>query len=245
MTTPQKPMLHCILRHAGQPLTLPAGVREIRADGLAAVVSDVDPQLVRAADRPALQGYADLIAGLHRNANLIPMRFGCVLDGDPAVLRFLDCRRARLATLLDRLDGCVELGIRLLLPAIEPTEPDAAPPAPRPGHAHLDLVRRRIQGDTRVAEQARAVRERIESVVAGLFRDARDELGQIDGHRLLSLYYLVPRESCDSFVGALRLAPDPDAEAMPNPLDGRCLVSGPWPPYNFVGAIDDDLRCLA
>jgi hypothetical protein len=72
--------------------------------------------------------------------------------------------------------------------------------------------------------------------VAGCFREVREELGQIDGRSLLSLYFLVPREQGEHFVECLRQ----DASS----LRGTGLLTGPWPPYNFVGAIDDDIRSL-
>jgi hypothetical protein len=255
MTAPTRPMIHCILGQGGSPLALPAGMRTIAKEGVVAVVSDVTPELVRAADRPALQTFAELTAGLHRTANLIPMRYGCVLASDAAVSRLLEVRRNRLCALLARLDGCVELGIRLLLPATAPGAPESGaepsadratePQAPRPGHAHLAEVRRRLQGETRVAVQAKAARAAIETAVLGLFRDVGEEQGEIGGQHLLSLYYLVPRAACTDFVEALRRAPDPINDPSDDPSDCPCLVTGPWPPYNFVGAIDDDLRCLA
>ena len=236
-------MLYCILRRPPRPLPLPAGLREIHAEGLTAVVADADPERVRGADRPALQGYADRIADLHRMTNLIPMRYGCILESDDGVRRLLNLRHGRLDMLLERLDGCVELGLRLLLPDLGVDDTAAAHESANalPGHAHLAKVRRHFQAEARVVEQAKAVRAAIERTLDGLFKDTRQELGQIEGRQLLSLYYLVQRSDCDAFVDALRRAPNP----FPEPMLDHCLVSGPWPPYNFVGAIDDDLRYLA
>ncbi len=235
-------MLYCILRSPNQPLALPPGIRQVQVEGIAAVVSDADPERVRTADRSMLQGYADLIADLHRVANLIPMRYGCIAESDDSVLRLLQLRRSRLGTLLDKLEGCAELGVRLLLPGFDANDAVSGdePGDVRPGHAHLAVIRQRFQGEVRVAEQAKVVRAAIERATVGLFRDTRVEQGQVDGRHLLSLYYLVPRPACHDFVEAVRLAPDPFPDSMMN----HCLVSGPWPPYNFVGAIDDDLRCL-
>jgi hypothetical protein len=236
-------MLYCILRSPTQPLPLPSGLREIHAEGFAAVVADADPARVRSADRPALQGYANLIADLHGMADLIPMRYGCLLESDDAILRLLHLRHSRLNVLLDRLDGCTELGLRLLLPTPDVNEAVVEHESgnARPGHTHLAKVRRQFQAEARVVEQAKAVRTTIERSLTGLFRDTFQELGQIEGRQLLSLYYLVPRSTCNDFVEALRRAPNP----FPEPMMDHCLVSGPWPPYNFVGVIDNDLRYLA
>ncbi|HYN79695.1 MAG TPA: GvpL/GvpF family gas vesicle protein [Lamprocystis sp. (in: g-proteobacteria)] len=252
-TTPMtRPMLHCILRGSLGAVVLPAGLRRIGVDGLNAVVRDVDPGQVRAADTTLLQGYANLIARIHADATLIPMRFGCVFATDDVVRRLLDGHRSQLLATLDHLDDCVEFGIRLVISTPSQASPlgqrNAGPvPDPgtigpldhdrRPGHGHLAAIRQRLSGDARAAERARAARGAIEQAVAGLFRTLREEFGQIGGRYLLSLYFLVPRGDSAHFVERLRS----DQSKVP----GTGLLTGPWPPYNFVGAIDDDLRSLA
>ncbi|WP_295389015.1 GvpL/GvpF family gas vesicle protein [uncultured Thiodictyon sp.] len=239
MTVDARPMLHCILRDRPRDGALPDGLRGLEVDGLIAVVADVDPHRIRTADSTRLQTYADLVAQIHRATPLIPMRFGCVLGCDDAVRTLLAGHRERLLAMLDRLDDCVELGIRLLLP----TPPDEDTPGTAdgggrgPGHGHLAAIRRRLDAEARATAHAGQARGAIERVVAGLYRDLRQEFGQIGGRSLLSLYFLVPREHSEAFVEALR--------ADPAAVPGAGLITGPWPPYNFVGAIDDDLRSLA
>ncbi|WP_295455070.1 GvpL/GvpF family gas vesicle protein [uncultured Thiodictyon sp.] len=242
MTVDARPMLHCILRDPPRDASLPAGLRGIGMDGLRAVVADVNPHQIRAADSARLQAYADLIANIHRAAPLIPMRFGCVLPSDDAVRTLLGEHHKRLLAMLDQLDDCVEIGIRLLLPEVGDAAvpgtaaPDASERA-GPGHSHLAAIRRRLDAEARAEARAEQARGAMERIVAGLYRDLRQEFGQIDGRCLLSLYFLVPREHGGAFVDALRLNP----AAVP----GAGLITGPWPPYNFVGAIDDDIRSMA
>ena len=247
MTTTTRPMLHCILREPPCASGLPAGMRMLALDHLAALVADVEPDAIRRADSARLTAYADLIAHIHQTETLIPMRFGCVFTSDAAVRKLLTGHQARLLTMLDHLDDCVEIGIRLMLPKAAPPTATAAAPAPAPeadgpkdlgpGHGHLAVIRRRLDEEALAAARAGEARGAIERIVAGLYRDLHQEFGQIGGRSLLSLYFLVPREQSGAFVEALRR----DPSAVP----GSGLITGPWPPYNFVGAIDDDLRSLA
>jgi len=248
MTTTTRPMLHCILRDPPRASALPAGLRMLALDHLGALVADVEPDAIRRADSARLSAYADLIAHIHQTETLIPMRFGCVLATDQAILKLLDKHRDRVFTLLDHLADCVEFGVRLVLP--DPAAPALAEassrPAthpgtaarsdqdPRPGHGHLAAIRRRLNGEALAIARAQAAKAALEQAVPGLFRELREEFGQIGGHSLLSLYFLVPREVSARFVAGLQQ----DQSAVP----GTGLITGPWPPYNFVGAIDDDLR---
>lgn len=233
-------MLHCILRDPPRCARLPDGLRGISADGLRALVADVDPESIRAADSARLRAYADLIGRIHRDTPLIPMRFGCVFPSDTAVCTLLTKHHTRLTSMLEHLDDCVEIGIRLMLPPTPAPAPDPAPaPAAAPtgpGRGHLDQIRRRLHDETQAAARGAEARAVIERLATGRYRDVHQEFGQVAGRFLLSLYYLVPRADAETFVAALRQ--DPAAV----PLTG--LITGPWPPFNFVGAIDDEFRSL-
>lgn len=235
-----RPMLHCILSRPVAPLSLPPAVRVLEAKGLAAVVSNPDAAALRTPDTADLTRFAELTVALHRDHTLIPMRYGCVLAGDEAVWRLLVLRQGRLAALLERLRDCGEMGVRVLLPPGgrgETEGPSPGRPDPtRPGHAHLAAVRRRLALETEATAQAERLDAELGRAVAGLYRESRQEFGRVAGRFLLSLYYLVPLGACPGFAEALKAHPYPVA-----PL----TVSGPWPPYNFVGALDEDHGPLA
>lgn len=237
VSTASGPMLHCILRRPPRAALLVDGLRWIPINGLGALVTHLDPAEIRAADKERLQGYADLIARLHAQQTLIPMRFGCLLADDAAVVGLLKGHRQRLLETLDRLDDCVEFSVRLLLPPESQAAPSVADPDPRPGHGHLAAIRLRLQEETLAAERAATARDILEQALAGLFVDLRQEFGPVGERYLLSLYFLVPRQAADRFVAQLRLHPDLVA--------GAGLVTGPWPPFNFVGALDDVIHPLA
>lgn len=241
-------MLHGILRASDhQAARLADGLRWIEVDGLGALVADQQAERIQHADTASLKRYADLLALIHERATLIPMRFGCLLASDAAVRDLLTRRRERLQSLIAHIDGCVEFGIRLLptgQPQSAPTQPararavdGSAAPDVGPGRAYLARIRERLHEDSRLELGASEARARIERQVAGLFRDLHTEHAHIAGQDLISLSFLIPRDAAERFVARLRQAP-------PGAL-GVGLLTGPWPPYNFVGAIDDDLRVLA
>lgn len=259
-------MLHCILRQSAAPgRGLPDGLRAVPADGLLAVVADVAPDLVRGADPARLQAFADLIGRLHRASPLVPMRFGCVLADDAAVRALLGDHREALRVMLDLVAGCDEFGLRLLLPAAAsasvaapaaPAGPPNGPPA-RPGHRHLAAIRQRLQGESAAQASAAAARAAVTAALAGLYRDCREEFGQFGAQPMLSLYFLVPRQHQARFIAALRALGQtenqpagPAPNAPPTAAAAVCwewgtgLLTGPWPPYNFVGAIDGEARSL-
>ena len=52
---------------------------------------------------------------------------------------------------------------------------------------------------------------------------------------LISLYFLTPATYADEFLRKARHIRPPSA--------AKLLLSGPWPPYNFVASVDDYMEC--
>ncbi len=107
--------------HPGAPPPrLPPGVggapvRLIEAHGLGAAVSAID-----ASDRaPSVERalvYARVIEALHADRAIVPMRFGCTFAGEREMTDLLRVRRAEYVRVLHVVDGCVEMGVRILRP---------------------------------------------------------------------------------------------------------------------------------
>jgi hypothetical protein len=179
-------------------------------------------------DATELLKYERVISNLHAGGPVIPLRYGCLVDGEAAAARLLEDGRAGYEALLERLENRVEMGLRVLWDT-----PAGCPPAPTPatpGAAYLAAVRRRRGVE---AELTLAEREWAGGVCAGLsdlYSEQRQE-GRFAGTgRLVSLYFLVPRPSVRRFRGRLRRIISGQGRGF--------LVSGPWPPYNFVnGAV--------
>ena len=96
----------------GQAVSFVAG------HGLCAAVSEIDVE-EGAPPVSELLVYSKVVEDLHRLQAVVPMRYGCFLNGIFAIQGVLKERRRQYERLLAELDGHVEMGIRILLPEKE------------------------------------------------------------------------------------------------------------------------------
>ncbi|MCK9195543.1 MAG: GvpL/GvpF family gas vesicle protein [Syntrophales bacterium] len=258
----------------GQPVIF------VEAHGLCAAVSELDVEK-GAPPVEELLAYAQVVEALHRRQAVVPMRYGCFLNGIPAIQDILKARRRQYEILLAELAGHVEMGIRILLPekeginstpevttlpeaeatfhsdALFTTDPEKEPPPPgglqpaaggskglveqvdrqgnKPsrkevpainGRAYLALrkVHYRMQEETSQSRQA--LIDRYIHAFSGLYTRHRAETDVKKDTVILSLYFLTPESAVNRFREAF-------GEMMVQEND-EALLSGPWPPYNFV-----------
>jgi len=169
------------------------------------------------------------------------MRYGCVLEKESQVIRLLDEQDPQYEALLLELEGCVEMGLRVLLPqasigAVSPGGPEgcrevvgpqqqADPPPERLGLTYLTARKAHYAQQDRWTGEYRRAADRCQAQFTGLFVKCKTEAPS-PRLPLLSIYFLVPRAMVALFRQAFRRlsATEP----------ARLLLSGPWPPYNFV-----------
>jgi hypothetical protein len=177
------------------------------------------------------------VAAFHADRTVVPMRFGCLLAHESQVSRLLQEHAGHYRALLQELQGCAEMGIRLLLPAPDLAKPagltgPGGAPSPTgngataaPGSAYLLARKSYFDQQDRESQAQRQIAEQCLAHFAGRFKRFRSE-NRCLGWPLLSLYFLVPGSSLDAFCQAFRTF---------SPASGaKALLSGPWPPYNFV-----------
>jgi hypothetical protein len=221
--------LYCIcgslaLRHTPPPppADVPVTLRWLHADDLAALVAPAPIQ----DDIAAMLAFGDVVEHYHARLTVVPMRYGSRLPGPGAVVAHLNADHDRYTALLDLLDGCVEMGLRLPLAPAAASGPQAKDAATS-GRDYL--LRRRAELAVNVA--AEAALDRLDDALGGLFRRRRREQGWFAGQQRLSVQYLVPRMQLDPFQERLRDAIA--AGRLPGAPDA-VLTSGPWPPYSFA-----------
>lgn len=241
-------LMYCLFQHVEEPkLDGVAGVQGqpvaiLSSKGLSAVISMVSVPQLPPADLASIRAYQSVIEHFHRERTIIPMRYGCLFSAETQIICFLEDHSNGYHALLEELEGCVEMGIRLLLnhSACEDRAPstgcpDRVPPLPgfaATGRGYLSARRSHYADRDQLAHAETAMLETVRAPFAGLFVRCKAEKpmsrmgNQQPSPRMLSLYFLVKREEVGKFRQAFQ-------EFAPG-CSTRVLLSGPWPPFNFV-----------
>ncbi len=234
-------LFYCICRHPGPDVAGLVGVggqpvHRITHRRLSAAVSCIAPADL-APDLTRVRAYERVVNSYHRRGTVIPLRYGCVVPQETRGIELLDEYNPQYESLLQELEGCVEMGLRILLPEASPGlspgsreiagPPPLAPPAPpeRLGLAYLTARKAHYAHQDSWTEEYRQVSDRCLARLAGLFVKSKTEAPS-PRLPLLSLYFLIPRPAVAAFRRAFRQLTETES--------ARLLLSGPWPPYNFV-----------
>lgn len=233
-------LLYGIFRGQEQQKAIPTGVDGqpvflVGKKGLRAAISRV-PHAKFTADIPRLVAYQKVVESLHRDptvAGIIPMRYGCLFDERAQIIELLEERCCQYEGLLDELEGCVEMGIRILIsePVISARPAPGGrtnPQATGPGQTFLATRKAHYARQEMFANEVDLVSQRCLAALGGLFvkSKAEDHPKAATPSAFLSLYFLVPGNSVERFRQRFRDL----CEKEP----AKLLLSGPWPPYNFV-----------
>lgn len=184
-----------------------------------------------------LERYARVIETLHRMRTTVPLRYGYVVDTEAELISLLRRRRAAWSTALTAIEGCEEMGVRLKL-ARTPNGTAGPPPTASaslvitgPGAAYLERLRAQHATQRTALQELEREAEAVKSGFTGLYRSCRVEDATGDDGPSAKLAFLVPRMALDDF----RLAFGRVRRTSPVPI----LLTGPWPPYHFVGEAGD------
>lgn len=223
-------LLYCIVEDvADHPLPPIRGVSGVPVScvsegGLRAVVSSYEPET--AADLPGLMAYRDVIDSCHRLYTVVPMRYGCIFPERVRLLSFLREHGAHYRGLLKELDGLVEMGIRVLgeeAKAFSQGLGLGIHVGDSRGAGRAFLAARKVHyersSDATTAQKAFA--RHCRDAFSGLYAKCKVE----HLHRL-SLYFLVPKGCIEAFQRTFH--------EMKTSVSEKLLLSGPWPPFNFV-----------
>jgi hypothetical protein len=182
-------------------------------------------------------GHEAVIEHAARQGTVIPMKLFTLFHGDERALAHVRQGRRRLGRVLARVTGRQEWGLRLLLDESRARRRAAAPAARRGrgGAGTRFLLRKEAEhGALRrvVAEGRREAGRWFRTLARGA--DAarrRAATGDPPGSRLLlDAAFLVRRDAAPRFRATV--------SDLRRRLAGKgytAVLTGPWPPYNFVG----------
>jgi hypothetical protein len=179
-------------------------LRALRSDGLTVLCAPAEQREMSA---EVLWRHEEVVESLMKGRDVLPMRFGTLVEDDDAAVRALEERGEELKRSLDRVRGAVELAVRA-----EAEPGSVAAPAAASGTEYMRAKAHRT-------EAARLLHEPLAFL-------ARESVVK-PGPEVLRAAYLVDREAVDSFVGLVKRLQETH-EGL------RVLCTGPWPPYSFV-----------
>ena len=227
--------LYCVLRATREP---PAGllgidrspVRAVDLGVLGAWVSDIVTTPVVPSPARA-QSHDRVVRAAMETETPLPARFGQVVASEKELRVALSERREALESALRRVEGAIEMTVRMLVPA---STNDAATggvggAAEGKGREYLERLAAVQREERNVLAKVAIVRDRVSLAVEGLVR-AESFSGAAAGSSLATVSHLVPRENVDAYRSAL-LALRSDDPAL------AIMVSGPWAPYSFSEGI--------
>jgi hypothetical protein len=235
--------------HRPEPAVAGVGdgrVDVIREASLAALVTEVD---AREFSSEALERRledlqeVELLARAHervleaalQEGDVLPFRMATLYESDQAVRRMLVERSAELHSTIERLTGKAEWGVKAFLdPA--PSVPAGATVEAASGTDYIarrraardDVQRLSDAADAAVASIHAQLEERASAARLSPPQDRR--LTGRDEDMVLNGAYLVPRGAWEAFAERIETLREQHAP------DGLTLeLTGPWPPYHFVG----------
>ena len=199
-----------------------------------AIVHGPTPRDALSPGLESLQAFASTVEALHARETVLPFRFGSLHDSGADLEAVLRVRLEEWRELLDDVEDCDEMGLRVLLDdsiTVSETTPPAvssSEPSDKPGLAYLASRRAKLAQRDALQGEAARVDAVIVEALQGLYRRRIAE-GPVPGREnLLSLAFLVPRVNLHAFHEAT-------SHLIERGL-GKLLPTGPWPPYHFVSS---------
>jgi len=232
---------YCICTTIANPrLPFPAGVDGqpvslIIASDLCMVVSAVSNRANDARpDVERILAFERVVETFHRERPVLPVRYGLILDDELQAIGMLNRNSAVYISALRELEGCVELGIRMI---VENEESEPAPvetaldlPPRSLGVRYLAARKYHYIARDRSPRQGTDLTEEIREAFRGLFVKCRMETSPVPNSifraPVVSLDFLVERKNVNAFRQTFRM--------LNKGSHAKILLSGPWPPYSFV-----------
>ena len=227
--------LYCVIPAAHEPPAATvtgverAPVRALSSDALDAWVSTI-PEASIPVTLANVRAHDAVVRAAMSRATPVPARLGQVAAHDDDLRRWIREREDALNKSSERVRGCVEMTVRVLLRGERASGGvRACGEAPRDsGRAYLDWLRARQQTLRDRERQARELHEELARMTSGVIRETAGVSVNADAP-LLEVAHLVPRDMIARHREMVRAV-----------VEGRrglrLMLTGPWAPYSFCTA---------
>jgi len=211
----------------------------VATDEVAAVVSDFD-RSGTATDRTMAIEYAGLIEIMAQHFTLLPVRFGSVMESTDLILKMLERNYHEIQQNLQKVDNKCEFGLKILCDPEKimadmksKTEAiiksDIAPSAEGKNSVYREWVNKKLT-EHRLEEMMITF---VDSVIAALsvsltrLNTIHKFKKMVTATTIIDAVFLLDKEKKDALIQSV--------EVIEKQFPGlNFLLTGPWPPYNFV-----------
>jgi len=216
----------------------PGRVRTVLVDSMGAVLSDftVGGRLLPL--RKNLEPHNQVLREVMRTTTVVPMTFGHVARSDEAIKKLLRLHREAIGTQLDRVAGCVEMGLKVKLdvenvydhvvridPELKARRDQVFGPGAQAGQNEKMELGKLFE--ERLNQERDDQTDRLLEMLRGSVREAK--VNPPKGEKMLmDAAFLVDRSGQKAFEARVYEV----AEAFPPELVFD--LSGPWAPFHFV-----------
>ncbi len=177
----------------------------------------------------ALCEHESAVEALSAMRPILPFRFGTLVADLQPVALAVEKRLTAILANLDRVAGCVELGlsVRRAVPQPDPYDECHDSAEAETGRGYLERLRREAEARREGAQWLRGTVADLDCRLREMSRCHR-RLPSDRPDRLWRTAYLVPWNAMPTFRAEIAAAQGAAASGL------SLLASGPWPPYSFV-----------
>ena len=206
---------YCIVSSGSQVKAPDAGVRDgallkLEESGLVCFYSEVDgaPKTSEEVRADALS-FQETVQQIFAQATVIPFRFVTLVEGEEELHEFLEDHAELYLEALERLEGLEQYEMRMKQAPVPPGDE---------GESGTEYLRKKLEASSAVETASIALRNAAGELVRGWhLRDSGETV---------RCYALINRDSQQAFKKAISTAKLPG--------EVRVVLSGPWPPSEFV-----------
>ncbi len=187
---------------------------------ISAVVSECTPSELPLKHSYVLQ-YNTIIEKLFNNSCILPFRFGTIMESQSQVNDLIHKHYKYLKHQLTYMEGKTEYGLKIWGPHSTPQSNK------REAGSGTRYIMGKYEHYTLLEETTKFVQRKIKSCVSEVKHELRDS-----GKLLMDLYFLVPHNKKKAFKSVINKLN----------LNMEFVLTGPWPPYNFVNISLNELN---